>query len=78
MKCFVIQVIIGATGIVSKSVKKVWKQYLDNIQQIIYKIIHSRSITYHVERATVWDLKTEWWGSPLAQEEKYQEKENLW
>jgi hypothetical protein len=32
MKCFVIPVIIGATGIVSKSLKKIWKQYQDNTQ----------------------------------------------
>jgi hypothetical protein len=30
MKCFVIPVIIGATGIVSKR-SKIWKQYQDNI-----------------------------------------------
>jgi hypothetical protein len=32
MKCFVIPVIIGATGIVSKSLKNIWKQYQDNTQ----------------------------------------------
>jgi hypothetical protein len=32
MKCFVIPVIIGATGIVSKSYKDIWKQYQDNTQ----------------------------------------------
>jgi hypothetical protein len=32
MKCFVIPVIIGATGIVSKSYKNIWKQYQDNTQ----------------------------------------------
>jgi hypothetical protein len=36
------------------------------------------NITHHKESATVWDLKPEWWGSPLAQEEKYQGKENPW
>jgi hypothetical protein len=36
------------------------------------KIWHARNITYHKESATSWDLKPEWWGSPLAQEEKYQ------
>jgi hypothetical protein len=33
MKCFAISVIIGATGIVSKS----WKQYQESIQYILYK-----------------------------------------
>jgi hypothetical protein len=37
MKCFVIPVIIGATGIVSKSLQNIWKQYQDNTQQILYK-----------------------------------------
>jgi phage pi2 protein 07 len=32
MKCFVIPVIIGATGIVSKSLQNIWKQYQDNTQ----------------------------------------------
>jgi hypothetical protein len=37
MKCFVIPVITGATGIVSKSLKYIFKKYQDNIQQILYK-----------------------------------------
>jgi hypothetical protein len=32
MKRFVIPVIIGATGIVSKSLQNIWKQYQDNTQ----------------------------------------------
>jgi hypothetical protein len=32
MKCFVISVIIGATGIVTKLLKNVWKQYKESIQ----------------------------------------------
>jgi hypothetical protein len=32
MKCFVILVIIGATVIVSKSLKNIWNQYQDNTQ----------------------------------------------
>jgi hypothetical protein len=32
MKCFVIPVIIGATGIVSKVYRNIWKQYHDNTQ----------------------------------------------
>jgi hypothetical protein len=32
MKCFVIPVIIGATGIVTKGQKNIWKQYQESIQ----------------------------------------------
>jgi hypothetical protein len=32
MKCFVIPVIIGATGIVTKGLKDIWKQYRGSIQ----------------------------------------------
>jgi hypothetical protein len=34
----------------------------------------SRNITHYKESATIRNLKPEWWGSPLVQEEKYQEK----
>jgi hypothetical protein len=37
MKCFVIPVIIGATGIVTRGLKNIWKQYQESIQQILYK-----------------------------------------
>jgi hypothetical protein len=29
----------------------------------------------HKESATMFNLKSEWWGAPLVQEEKYQGKE---
>jgi hypothetical protein len=32
MKCFVIPVIIGTTGIVTKGLKNIWKQYQESIQ----------------------------------------------
>jgi hypothetical protein len=38
---------------------------------------HKKNVTHHKESATIWDLKPEWWGSPLAQGEKYQGKENM-
>jgi hypothetical protein len=31
MKCLVIPVIIGATGIVTREIKKIWKQYQESI-----------------------------------------------
>jgi hypothetical protein len=37
MKCFVITVISGATGIVTKGLKKIWKKYQESIQYILYK-----------------------------------------
>jgi hypothetical protein len=60
MKCFVIPVIIGATGIVTKGLKK----YLDTIpgkhsvdsQQ---KDSCSRNITHNKESATIRNLKPE-------------------
>jgi hypothetical protein len=32
MKCFVIPVITGATGIVNKELKNIWKRYQESIQ----------------------------------------------
>jgi len=37
MKCFIIPVIIGATGTVTTRLKSIYKQYQDSIQQIRYK-----------------------------------------
>jgi hypothetical protein len=34
----------------------------------------TRNITHNKESATIKNLKPGWWGSPLVQEEKYQEK----
>jgi hypothetical protein len=32
MKCFVILIIFGATGIVTRGLKKIWKRYQESIQ----------------------------------------------
>jgi hypothetical protein len=37
----------------------------------------TRNITHHKESVTISDLKPEWWGLLLAQEEMYQRNENL-
>jgi hypothetical protein len=67
VKCFVIPVIIGVTGIVTKGLKK----YLETIPG--KHSIHSlqkkknsctRNITHYKESATIRNLKPEWWGSP--------------
>jgi hypothetical protein len=34
----------------------------------------TRNITHYKESAAIRNLKPEWWGSPLVQEEEYQEK----
>jgi hypothetical protein len=75
MKYFVIPIIIGATGIVTKGLKKYLetipgKHSIDSLQ----KYSCTRKITHYKESATIRNLKPEWWGSPLVQEEKYQEK----
>jgi hypothetical protein len=75
MKCFVIPVIIGATGIVTKRLKK----YLETILgkhsvDSLKKNSCTRNNTHYKESATIRNFKPEWWGSPLVQEEKHQEK----
>jgi hypothetical protein len=37
MECFVIPIMIGATGIATKGLKNICKLYQENIQQILYK-----------------------------------------
>jgi hypothetical protein len=73
MKCFVIPVIIGATGIVTRGLKiyldtTPGKHSIDSLQ----KYSCTRNITS--SSATIRNLNPEWWGSPLVQEQKYQEK----
>jgi hypothetical protein len=75
MKCFVIPVIIRATGIVTKGLRK----YLETIPgkhslDSLKKNSCTRNITHYKESATIRNLKPEWWGLPLVQEEKYHEK----
>jgi hypothetical protein len=74
-KCFVIPVIIGATGIVTRGLKKnletiPGKHSLDSLQ----KSSCTRNITHYKESATIVNLKPEWWSSPQFLEKKYQEK----
>jgi hypothetical protein len=76
MKCFVMPVITGATGIVTKGLKK--KKSGNNTRKAFNRFpkknSSTRSITHYKESATIRNLKPEWWGSPLVQEEKFQEK----
>jgi hypothetical protein len=74
MKCFVIPVITGVTGIVTRGLRKyletiTGKHSVDFLQK---KNSCTRNITHYRESATIRNLKPEWWGSPLVQEKKYQ------
>jgi hypothetical protein len=74
MKCFAIPVITGATGIVTRGLEICLetipgKHSVDSLQ----KNSCTKNITHYKESATIRTLKPEWWGSPLVQEEKYQE-----
>jgi hypothetical protein len=67
MKCFVIPVIIGATGIVTRGLKQYLhmipgKHSIDSIQ----KNSCTRNITRYKDSATIRNLKPEWWGSRLV------------
>jgi len=37
MKCFIMPVITGATGIVTKGLQNIWKQYYESPQQTVSK-----------------------------------------
>jgi hypothetical protein len=72
LKCVIMPVIIGATGIVTRSLWKnleavPGKHSIDSLQKTTW------NITHNTESTAVWSLKPEWWGSPLIQE-KYQEE----
>jgi len=73
LKCTIILVIIGATGIVTRSLRK-------NVEAVSGKnLIYSLQKTailgtsHNTVSIAVWSLKPEQWGSPLVQE-KYQEE----
>jgi hypothetical protein len=75
MKCFVTPVIFGATGIVTKGLKKIYGNNTRKAFNIFStKSSCTKNITHCKESATIRNLKPEWWGSPLVQEEKYKEK----
>jgi hypothetical protein len=65
MKCFVIPVIIGATGIACKRLKISGNNTRTAFSVFSTKTRHTRNITHHKESAT------------LVQVEKYQGKENM-
>ena len=76
LKCTIIPVITGATGMVTKDLR-------NNLEAITVKhsadSLHNsytRNITHNTESTAVWNWKSERWGSPLVQE-KYREKRNV-
>jgi hypothetical protein len=75
MKCFVMPVIIGATGIATKGLKK---KSGNNTRKAFNRFSTKNNctmnITHYKESATIRNLKPEWWGSPLVEGEQYQEK----
>jgi hypothetical protein len=72
MKCFVIPVIIGATGIVTRGLKKLsGNNTRKAFSRFSTKNSCTRNITHYKESATIRNLKPEWWGSIQVQEEKY-------
>jgi hypothetical protein len=77
MKCFVIPVIIGAMGIVSK----IKKRMCGNITRTTLNRFSTKKIaireTLHIREVLQSDLKPDWFGSPSVGEERYQGKENL-
>jgi hypothetical protein len=67
-KCFVIPVITGATGIITRGLKKYLetipgKHSIDSLQ----KNSCTRNITHYKESATIRNLKPERWGSSPVQ-----------
>jgi hypothetical protein len=67
---FVIPVIIGATGIVTRGLKKIsGNNTRKAFNRFSTKNRCTRNITHYKESATIRNLKPEWWGSPLIQEE---------
>ena len=74
LKCTIIPIIIGATGIVTRSFKEesgsCTRKTLDRFTT---KDSYTRNITHNTESTAVWSLKPERLGSPLVQD-KYQEE----
>ena len=73
LKCTIVPVIIGATGIVMRSLTKnletiPGKHSIDSLQDS-----YTCNITHNTESTAVWSLKRERWGSLLVQE-KYREE----
>ena len=72
LKCTIIPVITGATGIVTRSLKEKFGTCTrKTFDRFTTKDSYTWNITHNTESTAVWNLKPERWGSPLVQE-KYQ------
>jgi hypothetical protein len=73
MKCTIIPVIIGATGIATKGLRKKSGSYTrKTFSSFTKKDSCTWNITHNTESTAVWNLKPERWGLPLVQGEKQQ------
>ena len=74
LKCMIVPVIIGATGIVTRSLKKNLETILrKTLDRFTTKDSYTWNITHNTESTAMWSLKPERWESSLVQE-KYQEE----
>jgi hypothetical protein len=74
LKCTIIPVIIGATGIVTKSLTKKSGSYTrKTFDRFTIEDSYTWNIAHNTESTAVGNLKPERWASPLVQE-KYQEE----
>jgi hypothetical protein len=74
MKCFVMPVVIGATGTVTRGQKIPGRNTRQTFHRLIAKNRHLGNIAHTKESATVRSLKPEWWGPPLVQGKEHWEK----
>ena len=73
LKCTIVPVIIGASEIVTRSLRKNLKAVPGRYSTFTTKDSYTWNITHNTESTAVWSLKLEGWGSLLV-EEKYQEE----
>ena len=71
MKCMIIPVIIVASGLVTKGLKKNLEAILGKLRRFTTQDMYTWNITHNTESTAVRNLKPERWRLPLVQE-KYQ------
>ena len=78
LKCMIIPVIIGATGIITESFKEqICSHTRKTFNRFATKHSHIWNITHNTESTAVWIFKPERWGSQLVPE-KYQEEKDCY
>ena len=73
LKCTIVPVIIGATGIVTRREEKFGNYIRKTFDRFTTKDSYTWNITHNTESTAMWSLKPERWGSPVVQQ-KYQEE----